>query len=130
MDGEILVPLGLFAMIAAIVIIPRYFRSQERQKLQETLRAAVERGEPIPPEIVQAMTQPVKESRSGAYRHPDQDLRQGIVWLAVGLGLALMGYLIGFNEPDATHVMLGVAAIPSFIGVAFIVLWAVGRKKS
>ncbi|MFC3078340.1 DUF6249 domain-containing protein [Phenylobacterium terrae] len=130
MDGGILVPLGLFAMIAAIVIVPRYFRSLERQKLQETLRAAVERGEPIPPEIVQAMTQPVKESRAGPYRHPDQDLRQGIVWLAVGFGIALMGYFIGFNEPDATHVMLGVAAIPGFIGLAFIVLWAVGRKKS
>jgi hypothetical protein len=129
MDGGILVPLGLFAMIAAIVIVPRYFRSLERQKLQETLRAAVERGEPIPPEIVQAMTQPAKEGRV-SYKHPDQDLRQGIVWLAVGLGLALMGYFIGFTEPDATHVMLGVAAIPGFIGLAFIVLWAVGRKKS
>lgn len=129
MNEEILVPLGLFAMIAAIVIVPRYFRSLERQKLQDTLRAAVERGEPIPPEIVQAMTQPVKESKA-AFRHPDQDLRQGIVWLAVGLGLALMGYFMGFNEPDATHVMLGIAAIPGFIGLAFIVLWAVGRRKS
>lgn len=129
MNEEILVPLGLFAMIAAIVIVPRYFRSLERQKLQDTLRAAVERGEPIPPEIVQAMTQPMKESKA-AFRHPDQDLRQGIVWLAVGLGLALMGYFMGFNEPDATHVMLGIAAIPGFIGLAFIVLWAVGRRKS
>lgn len=129
MDGEILVPLGFFAMIAAIVIVPRYFRSLERQKLQETLRAAVERGEPIPPEIVQAMTQPVKEGRVGAHRHPDQDLRQGIVWLAVGFGIAVMGYFIGFNEPDATHVMLGIAAIPGLIGLAFIVLWAAARKK-
>ncbi|MDD3836835.1 MAG: DUF6249 domain-containing protein [Phenylobacterium sp.] len=126
---EILVPLGLFAMIAAIVIVPRYFRSLEQQKLQETLRAAVERGEPIPPEIVQAMTQPVKEAK-GAYRHPDQDLRQGIVWLAVGVGLALMGYFVGYNEPDATHVFMGIAAIPGLIGLAFIVLWAVGRKKN
>lgn len=128
MDGDILVPLGLFAMIAAIVIVPRYFRSLERQKLQETLRAAVERGEPIPPEIVQAMTQPAKEVKISA-RHPDHDLRQGIIWLAVGFGLGLMGYFMGYTEPDATHVFLGIAAIPGFIGLAFIALWAVSRRK-
>lgn len=127
---EILVPLGFFAMIAAIVILPRYFRSQERQKLQETLRAAVERGEPIPPEIVQAMTNPAKEARIAAQVSPDRDLRQGIVWLAIGLGLALMGYFVGFQEPDVTPMMLGIAAIPGFIGLAFILLWAAGRKKS
>ena len=35
MEGVIatLVPFGFMAMIAAIVIIPRYFRSQERQKM-------------------------------------------------------------------------------------------------
>jgi hypothetical protein len=128
---EILVPLGFFAMIAAIVIVPRYFRSLERQKLQETLRAAVERGEPIPPEIVQAMTTvPAKEVRAAVRASPDNDLRQGIVWLAIGLGIALMGYFIGFDEPDATSWMLGIAAIPSFIGLAFILLWFAGRKKA
>ena len=35
MDG-ILVPISFFAMIAAIVIVPRYFRSMERQKMAET----------------------------------------------------------------------------------------------
>jgi hypothetical protein len=126
---EILVPLGLFAMIAAIVIIPRYFRSLERQKLQETLRAAVERGEPIPPEIVQAMTVPAQEAKIAVRASPDNDLRQGIVWLAIGLGIGLMGFFMGFNEPDATSWMLGIAAIPSFIGLAFILLWYAGRKK-
>ena len=35
-----LIPIALFAMIAAIVILPRYFRSQERQKMADTLRLA------------------------------------------------------------------------------------------
>ncbi|HEY9218199.1 MAG TPA: DUF6249 domain-containing protein [Phenylobacterium sp.] len=130
MNEGILVPLGLFAMITAIVVIPRYFRSLERQKLQDTLRAAVERGEPIPPEVVAAISTPAKEARVASRVHPDQDLRQGIVWLAVGFGIAMMGYFIGFNEPDATAPMLGVAAIPGFIGLAFILLWFAGRKKS
>jgi hypothetical protein len=127
---EILIPLGFFAMIAAIVIVPRYFRSLEQQKLQETLRAAVERGEPIPPEIVQAMTTTVKGARTPVPASPDRDLRQGIVWLAIGFGFALMGYFIGFEEPDATWVFLGIAAIPGFIGLAFVLLWLAGRKRS
>ena len=71
-----------------------------------------------------------KEAKMAVRSSPDSDLRQGIVWLAIGLGIALMGFFIGFNEPDATSWMLGIAAIPSFIGVAFILLWYAGRRKS
>ena len=52
---DILVPLGFFAMIAAIVIVPRYLKSIERQKLQDTLRASIEKGAELPPEVVQAL---------------------------------------------------------------------------
>ena len=38
---EILIPITFFAMIAVIVVAPRYLKSQERQKLQDTLRAAI-----------------------------------------------------------------------------------------
>ena len=114
---DVLVPIAFFAMIAAIVVGPRYFKSQERQKMADTLRTAIERGQPLPPEVVDAMSKDVKAPPS-----PQRDLRTGIIWLGVAIGFAAMGVAIGFQEPDATMPMIGVACFPGFIGLAFIVM--------
>jgi hypothetical protein len=123
MEG-ILVPIAFFAMIAAIVVGPSYLRSREREKLQETLRIAIEKGQPIPPEVIESMTQGARLPPS-----PARDLRRAIIWLGVAGGLAAMGWVIGFSEPDATYPMLGVAAFPAFIGLAFLVIALVTRKS-
>lgn len=124
MGVEILVPLGFFTMIAALVIVPRYLKSLERQKLQDTLRAAVERGQPIPPEVVEAMTLDARPKPS-----PERDLRVGVIWLGAALGLAVLGLVVGVDEPDATYPMLGVAAFPAFIGLAFILISVLSRGR-
>jgi hypothetical protein len=130
MEGVIatLVPFGFMAMIAAIVIVPRYFRSQERQKMAELMRAAIERGQPLPPEVVDAMSSNVREPRLQPL--PSRDLRTGLIWLGVAVGLACLGFAVSFEDPDALYPLLGVAAFPGFIGVAFIVMWAVARDKT
>jgi len=122
---EVLVPLGFFAMIAAIVIVPRYLKSLERQKLQETLRASIEKGADLPPEVIQALTSDVKTAPS-----PYRDLRAGVIWLEIAVGFAALGFAVSFEEPDALYPMLGVAAFPGFIGLALIVLSVVGRRKN
>lgn len=122
---EMLIPIALFAMIAAIVIFPSYFKSQERQRMAEALRSSIEKGEPLPPEVVTAISSNVKAAPS-----PARDLRTGIIWVGVAVGLAVMGVIIGVEEPDATYPMLGVAAFPGFVGLAFVVLGLINRKKS
>jgi len=126
--GEILgplIPIALFAMIGAIVIIPRYFKSLERQKMAETLRTAIEKGQPLPPEVVDAMSKDVKSPPS-----PQRDLRTGIIWLGVAIGFAAMGIALGFEEPDATFPMIAVACFPGFIGLAFIVMSLVTKDRN
>ena len=77
---EILIPLAFFAMIAAIVIVPRYLKSIERQKLQDTLRASIEKGAELPPEVIAALTSDVKRQPS-----PYRDLRSGVIWLRAAI---------------------------------------------
>jgi len=126
MDG-IIVPIALFAMIAALVIAPRYFKSQERQKMAETLRAAIEKGQPLPPEVIDAMSSNVRSP--GLPPSPQRDLRTGIIWLGVGIGFAALGFAISFEEPDALFPCLGLASFPTFIGLAFIALGLLNKKS-
>jgi len=122
-----LIPIALFAMIAAIVILPRYFRSQERQKMADTLRLAIDKGQPLPPEVVQAMSSNVR--RPGLPASPQRDLRTGIIWVGVGVGIAAFGAASSFEEPDWLYPMLGVSAFPIFIGLAFITLGLLNRNR-
>ena len=127
MEG-ILVPISLFGMIAAIVILPRYFRSQERQKMAEALKAAIERGQTVSPDFLDAMQTNVRAPDLPAT--PQRDLRTGIIWLGVAMGLVALGMSVGFEEPDASYWFIGFEAFPGFIGAAFIVLGLINRPKS
>ena len=122
----ILVPIAFFAMLAAIFIVPGWLKSQERSRLHDTLKASIDKGQPIPAEIIEAITSDVKIKRPPS---PDRDLRVGIIWLGVGVGLAAMALGFSFDEPDATYPILGLAAFPGFIGLAFIAISFLGRGR-
>eukprot|EP01039_Chlorochromonas_danica_P016288 gene16288-19249_t len=49
--GE-LVPMVLFGTIGDVFIANRHFRHKERQQLQDTLRTAYEKGQPVQPEVL------------------------------------------------------------------------------
>jgi hypothetical protein len=116
---EILVPLGLFTMIAAIVIVPNYLRIRERREMQKTVRAAIEKGQPLPPELIEAMTKDVRPRRvSSAHR----DLRIGVILLAASGGVALTGVALGGINDNAMFGTVSGAAIPGMIGLAFVIL--------
>src|SRR3954463_13728515 len=122
-----LIPIAFFVMVAAIVILPRYFKSQERLRMSETLRAAIEKGQPLPSEIIDAMSTNVRLPDLPAT--PQRDLRTGIIWMGVAAGLVALGLIVGFEEPEATYWFIGMAAFPGFIGLAFVVLGLLNRKK-
>ena len=114
---EILIPIAFFAMIAAIVIVPGWLKSQERSDMQNTLRSAIDKGQPMPPEVIDALTKNVKVAPSSI-----SDLRTGIIWVGVGLGLGAFGYITSYEWDEGFHVMGGIGAIPAIIGLTFIVL--------
>ena len=133
-DAGILVPIAFIAMIAAIVLVPQIMRSRERQKLHDTLRTAYEKGQPVPPELVEALTS--KDLPSLVTDRSARDLRIGVVWLAIGLGFIAIGgafyaglYNVGgASETFASFAAIG--AIPCFVGIAFLILSSFGRSKS
>ena len=57
----------------------------------------------------------------------DKDLRRGLIWFAIGLALLILGAAI--NEPDAMGPIMGSAAFPGMIGLAYLAMWRYGARK-
>ncbi|MNL49324.1 hypothetical protein D3C87_1722500 [compost metagenome] len=122
---EEFIPIALFIMIGAIVLVPVWLKSKERKEMQATLRSAIEKGQPLPPEVIDALSKENIKAPATASR----DLRVGVILLAVSLGFALFGYAVSFAEMDAFYPLVGIAAIPGTIGLAFIVLSFFNKNK-
>lgn len=132
-------PLIFFAFLAAIIIVPQVLKSRDRQRMLDTMRAAYERGQQPPPELVAAMTQgrgaDVQALDVMAESNTDRDLRRGVVWCAVGVGLLVVGgffYWGLYNVGGAVETMMSfgaLSAIPLCIGLAFLGLSFANRRR-
>ena len=139
MDDGIMVPLIFFAFLAAIIIVPQVLKSRDRQRMLDTMRVAYERGQQPPPELVAAMTQgrgaDMQALDAISETNTDRDLRRGVVWTAVGVGLLLIGgffYWGLYNTGGAPETFMSfgaLAAIPLCVGLAFLALYAFGRRR-
>lgn|SRR5690606_41418863 len=126
MNGfEILIPLAPFIMVIAIVAIPAWLKSRDRREMQATLRSAIEKGQPLPPEVIDSISKENAKPPATAAR----DLRTGVIMLSVAVGVALFGYAVSFAETDAYYPIVGIAAIPGMIGLAFIILSFFNKNK-
>ena len=108
---------AVFGSLVAIVVGPGWIKARERREVQVTVRTALDKGQPLPPEVIEALTRDIAQNLSSRTK----DLRRGVLTLAAAAGIALLAQAIGM-EQDAAYPMLGVAAIPAMIGLAFIVL--------
>ena len=120
-----LVGIAPFAMVVAIVVIPAWLKSRERREMQATLRSAIEKGQSLPPEVIDALSKDNLTPPATAAR----DLRLGVILLAVSIGIAVFGYAVSFEEMDAFYPISGIAAIPGMIGLAFVILSFFNKNK-
>lgn len=124
-----------WVVVAAVIILPLYFRYLERGRMHETLRLAFERGQPIPPELIAAIQSgPAVRTPPG----PERDLRNGLILLAWGLGFCGLGYGLWYGLMSVSEIsayitggcVAGFGAIPGLIGVAYLVLWGMRQGRS
>ncbi len=119
---DILVPIFLFMSIVATIWLISHFNFKKRHAVHETLRHAVENGQQVSMDLIEKMSLLVDPVRS--------DLRRGVLFIAFGLAFLLLGSLISHEEPEAIRPMLGVAAFPIILGLAYHGLWKFGHKRS
>lgn len=118
MGVEIIVPVSLFLSLLALVLVPIWLKSRERRDMQETVRHALDKGQELPADLVEAIAKASQRPPATA----QTDLRRGVIWIAIAAGVATLGWTIGLHEGEAVGPMLGLASIPGFLGLAFILL--------
>ncbi len=123
MDFGFLIPMAPFLMVAAIVIVPAWLRTRERREMQATVRVAIEKGQPLPPELIEALS---KDSRSTRVSSAHRDMRIGTILLFIAGGTALTGLALGQVNNVGMHIAMyctiAGSALPGAVGLAFIIL--------
>jgi hypothetical protein len=77
----ILVSTVFFLFCGAVVIGTLYFRNRAREMRHQTIRIALEKGQPLPPDLLEVP------------RRPGSDLATGVKLIALGGGISLFLYL-------------------------------------
>lgn len=111
----LLIPLAGIS-IAIIAIIGGYISTDRGRKTRhETIRLALEKGQPIPTELL--VDEESSKPKTGKHAHtPRNDRRSGLVLLAVGAGM-----FIFFNSGSPKFENLDwLGAIPGFVGIALL----------
>ncbi|MBD3770998.1 MAG: hypothetical protein IE925_12710 [Rhodobacterales bacterium] len=121
MGEDVLVPAFLFGSIVGIVWLVSYFNSKKRKTIHETLRHALDQGQTLSDDMMVRLSLANDPVRA--------DLRRGVLFIASGLAFAFLGSMVGMEDDSAIRPMLGVAAFPVFLGLAYLGLWVSARNE-
>ena len=113
---SIIVPVVFFMSILGIVIGVLVYKARKDKQLQITLRAMVEKGAEIPPELIAPAA---KKSN---------DRRRGILLLAAGLGISLGLAVIGFWDKEALTGS-GMGLVLVFLGLGYLIVAGMEKKS-
>ena len=113
--GDTLQCLIVFSFPIGVIALVQTFRHRRQKLAHETMRLMIEKGLPVPPELINPPP-PVKP--------PKSDLRRGLIWLALGIGLMVLAKN-ATNEPGVWSVGL----VPALIGAAYLLCWIVSQGR-
>ena len=108
--------LSIFGAPVAIVIMIGIFSIIATRMRQRTIRTMVEKGQPVPAELLAPATRGIRRR---------SDVRRGVVWTMVGLGLMI--WLAAVNDWEGGAWSFGL--IPFLIGVGYLIVWKLENKK-
>src|SRR6516164_310820 len=108
--------LSIFGAPVLIVILIGLFALLVSRSRQRTIRMLVEKGQPVPTELLAPATRAVRQR---------SDVRRGVVWSMVGVGLIV--WLGAVNDWEGGAWSFGL--IPFLIGLGYLIIWKLENKK-
>src|SRR5213080_823472 len=108
--------LSIFGAPVLIVATIGIFALIGNRMRQRTIRMMVEKGQPVPAELLAPEVRRVRRR---------SDVRRGVIWTMVGLGL--MVWLAAVNDWEGGVWSFGL--IPFLIGLGYLIVWKLENKK-
>jgi hypothetical protein len=108
--------LSIFGAPVAIVVMVGIFSMIATRMRQRTIRMMLEKGQPVPAELLVPATRGIRRR---------SDVRRGVVWTMVGLGLMI--WLAAVNDWEGGAWSFGL--IPFLIGLGYLIVWKLENKK-
>ena len=108
--------LSIFGAPVLIVLVIGMFALIGNRMRQRTIRMMVEKGQPVPVELLAPEVRRVRRR---------SDVRRGVVWTMVGLGLMI--WLAAINDWEGGVWSFGL--IPFLIGLGYLIIWKLEGKK-
>jgi hypothetical protein len=109
--------LSIFGAPVLIVIMIGMFTLLVSRMRQRTIRMMVEKGQPIPAELLAPAARSVRRR---------SDVRRGVIWAMVGLGV--MVFFGAVNDWEGGAWSLGL--IPFLIGLGYLLVWKLEGKNN
>jgi hypothetical protein len=115
--GGAIAAVAFWTFLAVCAVAGMRYDFRKRQLAMESLRAAIERGQPLEPGVVEKLL----ARHSEPERDDAQDLEPylqigGIITLAAGIGVLIAAFLVGLQFPIAKLPMLGAGALAACVG--------------
>src|SRR5256886_6616319 len=108
--------LSIFGAPVLIVATIGIFALIGNRMRQRTIRMMVEKGQPVPAELLAPEVRRVRRR---------SDVRRGVIWTMVGLGLMI--WLAAVNDWEGGAWSFGL--IPFLIGLGYLIVWKLENKK-
>lgn len=109
--------LSIFGAPVLIVIMIGMFTLLVSRMRQRTIRMMVEKGQPIPAELLAPAARSVRRR---------SDVRRGVIWAMVGLGVMI--FFGAVNDWEGGAWSLGL--IPFLIGLGYLLVWKLEGKNN
>jgi len=113
--GIVMICLLPFLFVATILLIQARARNRESQRRYDIYMKSLEMGQTIPEHF---FDEPKKATQ------PSSNLKRGILWLVVGIGIVI-SFLIIHKEEG-----LIVGIIPGFVGIGYLLVHFLDKPKT
>ena len=120
--GPVILGVAFWVFVAIVVLAVVWLAHARNRETQKTIRLAIEKGMQLDAALIDTLVRP----KSGK---PEDYWIGGVICIAVGIGLPILGYFVGRIEPIAFFPIVGAGILVGLIGISLVVCgMMVGRR--
>ena len=116
---HVIIPISIFASIAAVIISYFYWNHKNRHALMHTVQKSIESGNTITPELLTKLSSPMSPKL--------RDFRRGVVVFMIGVAGMISAFFI--DDVELISAFRALSMFPLLVGAGFLIVWKVNPDQ-